>query len=98
MLRRIRKADIRAADTVFWFLFAACLFLFALIPQIAYFFTELLRIESPANFIFLFVIAILFIREFITGIEIAKLREKLNKLSQEIALADHKDNDKEQMD
>jgi len=97
MLRRVKKAELHAVDTIFWFVFAACLLLVAAFPQIAFFFSGLLGIESPANFVFLLVIAILFIREFSLAIEIAKLREKLHKLTQEIALTEHdnKSNDQE---
>ena len=93
ILRRIKKAEIHVADTVFWLLFAACLVVVAAIPQIAFFFSSLLGIESPANFVFLLVIAILFMREFISTIEIAKLREKLHSLTEEVALSKHKDSD-----
>ena len=90
MFRRIKKAEINARDTTFWFLFAVCFVIIAAFPQIAFFFSSILGIESPANFIFLFVIAVLFTREFISTVETAKLREKLNTLSQEIALSENK--------
>ena len=96
MLRRVKKAELHAADTIFWFVFAACLLLVAALPQIAFFFSGLLGIESPANFVFLLVIAILFIREFSSAIEIAKLREKLHILTQEIALTEHEGKSNEQ--
>lgn len=89
ILRRIKKAEIHTADTVFWLLFAASLVLVAAFPRIAFLFSNFLGIESPANFVFLFVIAILFIREFISTIEIAKLREKLHMLTEEVALREH---------
>ena len=92
MIRRIKKADIHARDTIFWFVFAACFVVIAVFPQIAYFLSSLLGIESPANFIFLFIIAVLFIREFISMTEIAKLREKITILTQDIALNEHKEN------
>ncbi|MCL1847425.1 MAG: DUF2304 domain-containing protein [Coriobacteriia bacterium] len=87
MIRRIRKAEIHTRDTIFWFLLAACFVIIAAFPQIAFFLSRLLGIESPANFIFLFVIAVLFIREFTSTVEIAKLRERITTLAQELALA-----------
>jgi len=89
VLRRIKKSEIHAKDTIFWFLFALCFVIIAAFPQIPFFFSQLLGIESPANFIFLFVVAILFIREFISTIEIAQLQEKITSLTQVIALADY---------
>jgi hypothetical protein len=89
VIRRVRKAEMRAADTVFWFLLAASFVLLAAFPRIAFFFSDLLGVTSPANFVFLFVIAVLFIREFASAIEIARLRGKIDTLVQEIALAEH---------
>jgi len=96
IVRRIKKAEITARDTVFWLLFAVCFILIAAVPQIVYFISSLLGIESPANLIFLLVVAALFIREFISSIEIAKLRDKVHTLTQEIALAEHKDKSDEE--
>jgi len=91
MIRRIKKAEINARDTVFWFVLAACFVIIAIFPQIVFLFSDLLGITSPANFIFLFVIAVLFVREFLSTVEIAKLREKLSTLTQEIALNEKKE-------
>lgn len=91
ILARVRKYELRSIDTIFWFAFAFCLALISIFPQIAYFFTSLLGIESAANFIFLAVIAVLVIREFSTTVETAKLREQVNTLTQEMALQHHKE-------
>lgn len=86
VLRRIRKSEVKIADSTFWFLFAVSLVLLALFPQIAFFFSDLLAIESPANFVFLYVIAALVIREFNSTVELSQLRSKLAALAQEQAL------------
>lgn len=86
ILRKIRKSEITIADSTFWFLFAASLVLLALFPQIAFFFSEALQIQSPSNFVFLYVIAVLVIREFLSTVELAKLRARLTTLTQREAL------------
>ncbi|TNU89960.1 DUF2304 domain-containing protein [Eggerthella lenta] len=86
VLRRIRKSEVKIADSTFWFLFAVSLVLLALFPQIAFFFSDLLAIESPANFVFLYVIAALVIREFNSTVELSQLRSKLAALAQEQVL------------
>ena len=96
MIRRVKKSEIHAADTVFWFLLIACFLLIALVPQIAYFLSDLIGFESPSNLVFLFVVAVLFLREFISTLEIAKLREKLYTLTQEIALVEHENDEEDQ--
>lgn len=98
ILRKIRKSEIKIADSTFWFLFALSLVLLAVFPQIASFFSEILDIESPSNFVFLYVIAILLIREFFSTVELAKLRSRVAGLVQEEALAsalDKADDDSE---
>lgn len=88
ILTKIRRAEIKIADSTFWFLFAASLVLLALFPQVAFFFSDLFGIESPANFVFLYVIAALVIREFYSTVELSQLRSKLTALVQAEALRD----------
>lgn len=88
ILRKIRRSEIKISDSTFWFLFAASLVLLALFPHIAFFFSNVLGIESPANFVFLYVIAVLLIREFISTVEISKLRSRLATFAQNEALRD----------
>lgn len=88
VLRKIKKSEMQSDDSVFWLLFAASFVLLAVFPQIGYFFADLFGIESPANFIFLYVIGILLIRVFSLSAKVAHLRLKLNTLVQELALRD----------
>lgn len=84
---KIRKEELSVASSVFWFLFVFSLLLLALVPQIAYFFSGLFNIESPANFVFLYVIAVLLVRSFMDTVQITKLRAELTDLVQEQALS-----------
>ena len=43
-------------------------------------------IESPANFVFVYVIAVLVLREFYTTVEVSQLRAKVRNLVQNEAL------------
>ena len=54
--------------------------------QIPFFFANVFDIESPANFVFLYVIAVLIIREFYTTVEVSQLRAKMRSLVQREAL------------
>ena len=58
ILRKIRKAEVTIADSTFWFLFALSLVLMGVFRQIPFFFADLFSIESPANFVFVYVIAV----------------------------------------
>lgn len=98
ILRKIRKAEVTIADSTFWFLFALSLVLMGVFRQIPFFFSNIFGIESPANFVFVYVIAVLVIREFYTTVELSQLRAKLRSFVQREALAetrDRADDDKE---
>ena len=88
ILRKIRKAEVTIADSTFWFLFALSLVLMGVFRQIPFFCAELFSIESPANFVFVYVIAVLVIREFYATVEVSQLRAKVRNLVQNQALAD----------
>ena len=84
-----RSTTIRIADSTFWFLFALGIVILAVFPRVAYVFCDILNIESPVNFVYLVIIAILVIRHFMTTVEIAHLRSKLTSLVQEEGLERH---------
>lgn len=88
VVKKIRKSKIQVTDSIFWFLFAGSFLLFALVPQIATFFSSVLGFEAPSNFIFLYVIGVLMIREFSMTEKVSQLRFKLDTLVQEMALRD----------
>lgn len=87
MLRKIRKSEIRISDSTFWFVFAVSLLALAVFPQIASFCSGVFGVESPANFVFLYVVAVLFMREFATTAELSRLRNRLTTLVQEETLS-----------
>ena len=67
-------------------MFVACLLILALFPRIAFVLSDLFGFQSPSNFVFLAIVAILLIKEFTASVEIAKLKSKVTYLVQEIAL------------
>ena len=54
--------------------------------EIPFFFANVFDIESPANFVFVYVIAVLVLREFYTTVEVSQLRAKVRNLVQNEAL------------
>ena len=90
VILKVRKSEIKTSDTVFWFLFVACLLLLAIFPQIAFWVFD---VQSPSNLVFLVIVAILLIKEFTASVEIAKLRSKVTYLVQEIALMENEGED-----
>ena len=88
VINSVRKSKIRISDSVYWVVSAGILVLFALIPQLAYFFSGLFGFMSPANFVLLLVIVLMLIRIFHQSCAISKLTFKVEQLSAELALRD----------
>lgn len=86
ILRKIRRSEVTIADSTFWFLFALSLVLMGVFRQISFFFAGIFGIESPANFVFAYVIAVLILREFYSTVEISQLRARVRGLAQKEAL------------
>ncbi len=86
VVRKIKKTEMQAGDSVFWLVLCGALVIVALFPQLAFWASEVLGFESPSNFVLLLVIAILMIKVFFLSADVARLRQKLTALIQEMAL------------
>lgn len=86
ILKRIRKSKVRLEDAVFWMCLACALALLGIFPQIAYFMTRLLGIQSPANCIFLLIIALLIEKVFSLSIKLSQLEDKIGIMAAELAI------------
>ena len=98
VINSVRKSKIRISDSVYWVVSAVILVLFALIPQLAYFFSGLFGFMSPANFVLLLVIVMILIRLFHQSCAISKLTYKVEQLSSELALRDKDARDEKNLD
>ena len=98
VINSVRKSKIRISDSVYWVVSAVILVLFALIPQLAYFFSGLFGFMSPANFVLLLVIVMILIRLFHQSCAISKLTYKVEPLSSELALRDKDTRDEKSLD
>lgn len=94
VLSKIRKSQLETNDSVFWFIFAGCLVVISIFPQIIYWLCSLIGIESPANLVFLLVFVILIIRLLTSSVETARLKNKLERLAQSVALSENEMKDK----
>lgn len=88
---KIRHNQLTTADAVFWFLFALAMIVAAVFPRLVYGLTNLLGMESPANFVFLCVLVIVVYRLLALSVENARIRAKLTTLVQYIALCEADD-------
>ena len=90
MMRRIRKAQVQIEDTIFWLIFSILLLLLSLFPEIAYYASSLLGFQAPINFVYLVIIAVLIVNQFLMTIRMSQLDSKVRKLAQRVALNDEK--------
>ena len=88
-LRKIRKAQLNIDDAFYWIVFSGLLLVMSIFPGIPMFLSEFLGIESPSNFVFLFMIFIILIRLFTNSIELSIQKHRLNNLIQRIAIMNH---------
>lgn len=91
ILRKIRKLKVKMEDAIFWLIFSGILIVLAIFPEISYWFSRILGIESPANLVFLLVICLLLEKIFTLSIIMSQLEEKVSILSAEVALRSQDD-------
>lgn len=86
LIKRIRQSKLEIEYALFWIFFAAMLIVMSVFPQIMYWLTDLIGIQSPVNLVFLVIIFILIIKNFMMTIEISQLNHRIKSLVQELAL------------
>ena len=79
---KIRKSKFQIRDGVFWFLLSALFLVMSIFPRLVIGFSALIGVESPANLVFLGIIAIVLIKNFMLSAKISQLEYNLMKLTQ----------------
>ncbi len=86
VFKKIRKAQLNIDDSIYWILFATLILVMSIFPQIPIWMAELLKIESPANFVFLCMTFLIIIKLFHVSIDLSVQKHRLNHLVQKLAL------------
>ena len=95
ILRKIRTSKMRIEDSIFWIGFFLMLILFSLFPQIVYWMTELAGVQTPVNFIFLFIIFVLILRLFRMTVKLSQLETRVRELKMHIAIEEKLEQEEE---
>ena len=95
-ISKIRRARLDIDDALFWIFFSLILLVMSIFPIIPTFFAELIGIQSPVNFVFLFMIFIAFIKLFNVAVELSVQKHRLNSLVQRLAIDEAERKEKEQ--
>ncbi len=90
---RIRHSKMQIEYAIFWIVLAILGIIMAAFPNVVYWVTALLGVQSPANLVYLFIIAVLLLKVFMMTIELSSLESKVKDLVQQIAI-----NEKEQIE
>jgi hypothetical protein len=85
----IAKAKMRVANSVVWMLGGIILIIISIFPNLIIGLSNLIGIESPANFVFLVMIFFLLIELFSADKRISELNEKLKNLDHYLALKEY---------
>lgn len=93
---RIRHSKMQIEYAIFWIVLGILGIVMASIPETIYFITRLLGMQSPANVVYLFIIAILLLKTFMLTIELSSVENKLKDLVQQIALYEKEHNQSEE--
>lgn len=95
MIRKVRKSKVQIERTVFWIVFGLFIIFISIFPQVMFWASRLLGIQSPANLVWVTVIFILLVKQFMTTLEISQLETKVRELVEELALKDAAEKEKE---
>lgn len=93
---KLRKTQFFISDTLYWLLFGLLLLVFGIFPQVPIFFSRLIGIESPSNFVFAAIIFLLIVKMFLMSVKLSILENKLARVAQRYALDSHEEADTEQ--
>lgn len=86
LLHSIKKSKMSIEDALFWMGFSFLILLMGIFPEIPSFLSDTIGFMSPVNFVFLFFIFVLIIRDFLSNRRISQLENRVKELTQQIAL------------
>lgn len=84
--RKVRNAQVKLEDSIFWFCVAGILLVLSIFPQIFFAISNFAGVESPANLVFLLFIFILLILGFNLSVHLSQTDTKLKELTQQLAV------------
>ena len=93
MLKRIRYAKLKIEYAVFWIAFAAVLVIMGVFLQLCYIISDFIGFQSPISMVFLIIIFVMIVKMFFMTLEISNLENKVDNLTQQIAIDRKQDKD-----
>ena len=79
LLHSIKKSKMSIEDALFWMGFSFLILLMSIFPEIPSFLSDTIGFMSPVNFVFLFFIFVLIIRDFLSNRRISQLENRVKE-------------------
>ena len=92
-MKLIRKSTVRIEDTLFWIVFCVVLIVLSIFPRSVYTLSVALGFQSPINLVYLVIIFVLIINQFLMTLKISRLTIKQKELVQTLAITAKEKND-----
>ena len=86
VMNQIRRSKIEIGESLFWIVMSVILVIISIFTQIPAFFSRLLGIQSPSNFVFLVAIFFTMLKLFTLSIEVANEKQRMKSLIENVAL------------
>ena len=80
VIKKIKKSHFKIEDSLFWILFSGLILFLSIFPEITFFISEWLGVESPTNLVFLIIIFLLIVRNLSLTEKISYLNIKFEEL------------------
>ena len=86
MLKRIRQSKLKIEYTIFWIIFASLLVFMGIFPKFFYVLSAFMGFQAPMSMVLLAIIFVLIVKTFFMTIQISQLENKIDALTQQIAI------------
>jgi len=87
VLTGIRKSRMRIEDSLFWVGLSFLILVLSVFPELGIWFSDLLGVQSPVNFVLLFFIAVILAKCFSLARQVSQLENKVKELAQQVAVS-----------
>ena len=94
VVTQIRNSNFTIRDSIFWVFFSIVLVIIAIFPNIPISLSRVFGIESPTNFIFIVIIAVMIVRIYRLSVAVSSLNTKIKELTQTLAIQDYETSSK----
>ncbi len=86
IIQKIRKAQAKIEDSIFWMLFSGLLVCMSIFPRIVEWGAAVTGVQSTVNFVFLIIIFVLIVKLFRVSVKLSQLEGKLQAFAQTYAI------------